>query len=184
MRYLFLAILMLSSVALASDVETAFEAIKKQFPDAQYYEKDVEGGEGASIRLVFPIIEAGDVPTPDPVTIVDLDKAEESTKGNPELRSVQEEVKEKPHFSFIQYGTKVSEKDSKQLDGLAQVLLLHPEVTKVRIDVYGRNQKIALQRAEKLCSYLGERGISTGRCETKSITSKEEQVLRFYLLKE
>ena len=183
MRYLFLAILMLSSVALASDVETAFEAIKKQFPDAEYYEKDVEGGEGGSIRLIFPIVEASDMPE-EPVTIVDLDKAEESTKGNPELRSVQEEVKEKPHFSFIQYGTKVSEKDSKQLDGLAQVLLLHPEVTKVRIDVYGRNQKIALQRAEKLCSYLGERGISTGRCETKSITSKEEQVLRFYLLKE
>jgi outer membrane protein OmpA-like peptidoglycan-associated protein len=174
---------MLSSVALASDVETAFEAIKKQFPDAQYYEKDVEGVVGGSIRLVFPIIEASDM-VEEPVTILDLDKAEASTKGNPELRSVQEEVKEKPHFSFIQYGTKVSEKDSKQLDGLAQVLLLHPEVTKVRIDVYGRNQKIALQRAEKLCSYLGERGISTGRCETKSITSKEEQVLRFYLLKE
>ncbi len=175
MKYLFLAILMLSSVALASDVETAFEAIKKQFPDAQYYEKDVEGGEGGSIRLVFPIVES-DMPT-EPVTIADLDKAEVNTK-------TQEEVKEKPHFSFIQYGTKVSDKDSKQLDGLAQVLLLHPEVTKVRIDVYGRNQKIALQRAERLCSYLGERGISTGRCETKSITSKEEQVLRFFLLKE
>ena len=41
MRYLFLAILMMSSVALASDLETAFESFKKQFPDAQYYEKEV-----------------------------------------------------------------------------------------------------------------------------------------------
>jgi len=38
---------MISSVTLASDLKTAFEEFKKQFPEtAEYYEKDVEGGEG------------------------------------------------------------------------------------------------------------------------------------------
>lgn len=172
MRYLFLVTLMMSSVAIASDLETAFDSFKKQFPDAQYYEKDVEGGEGGSIRLVFPIVESEDVPKEDPVTIADLDKAEE------------ESTKEIAQFTFMQNSTNVSSKDSKQLDGLAQILLLHPEIAKVRIDVYGKDQEIAKKRASKICEYMMERGISSGRCETRSMIDKKEQVLRFFLLKE
>jgi outer membrane protein OmpA-like peptidoglycan-associated protein len=171
---------MLSSVALASDVETAFEAIKKQFPDAQFYEKDVEGGEGGSIRLIFPIVEASDMPA----SIEDLDRAENgNTKGNQELPSLQE-VKIIPDLSFVQNSSSVSKKDSKQLDELAKVLLLHPEVRKVRIDVYGKNQQVAIKRASELCKYLSERGISDGRCETRSLEDSKEQVLKFFLLKE
>ena len=186
MRYLILALLMLSNIAVAEDLKTVFEEFKKQFPEtAQYFEKDVEGGEGGSIRLIFPIVEIDQVPQ-DPVTVVDLDKAEQNQtniKGNPELPSVEVE-KVKPDFSFVQYSSEVSKKDSKQLDGLAQVLLLHPEIAKVRIDVYGRDQQIAKKRASRICEYMMERGISSGRCETKSIVDTKEQVLRFFLLKE
>ena len=84
----------------------------------------------------------------------------------------------------MQYSSEVSKKDSKQLDGLAQVLLLHPEIAKVRIDVYGRDQQIAKKRASRICEYMMERGISSGRCETKSIIDSKEQVLKFFLLKE
>jgi len=186
MRYLFLALLMMSSVSIASDLGTAFEAFKKQFPDAQYYEKDVEGGEGGSIRLIFPIVEIEQIPQDPPVTVVDLDKAEQgqvNTKEKSELPIAEVPVV-KQEFSFMQYSSEVSKKDSKQLDGLAQVLLLHPEIAKVRIDVYGRDQQIAKKRASKICEYMMERGISSGRCETKSVIDSKEQVLRFFLLKE
>ena len=181
-RYLFLALLMISSVTLASDLKTAFEEFKKQFPEtAEYYEKDVEGGEGGSIRLVFPIIEIDQIPE-EPVTVVELDKAEQEPVI-PELPVV-ENVPVKQDFNFMQYSSEVSKKDSKQLDGLAQVLLLHPEIAKVRIDVYGRDQQIAKKRASRICEYMMERGISSGRCETKSIIDSKEQVLKFFLLKE
>ena len=180
MKYLILALLMLSNIAVAEDLKAVFEEFKKQFPEsAQYFEKDVEGGEGGSIRLIFPIVEIDQVPE-EPVTVADLDKAEQK---QPELTSL-ENVKITPDFSFLQYSSEVSKKDSKQLDDLAQVLLLHPEIAKVRIDVYGRDQQIAKKRASKICEYMMERGISSGRCETRSMIDKKEQVLRFFLLKE
>jgi len=165
-----IALLLLANVAVADNLQSAFEAIKTTFPDAQYFEKDVEGGEGGSIRLIFPIVEKDSMP--EAVTISDLDKAEqatESTKGNPRLSFVQDAV---------------SKKDSKQLDGLAQALLLHPEITKVRIEVYGASEALAAKRASSLCSYLAERGISSGRCETKIVKETEEKKLKFFLLKE
>lgn len=165
-----IALLLLANVAVADNLQSAFEAIKKAFPDAQYFEKDVEGGEGGSIRLIFPVVESSDMP--EPVTVADLDKAEQeqlSTKGNQKLSFVQDVV---------------SKKDSKQLDGLAQALLLHPEVTKVRIEVYGASEAAANKRAASLCGYLAERGISSGRCETKIVKESEEKKLKFFLLKE
>ncbi len=170
--FILVALLLLTSNSLADDRADFINAIKKQFPDAQFYEKDVEGGEGGSIRLIFPIVEASDMPA----SIEDLDRAESG--------STLQDVKVIPDLSFVQNSSSVSKKDSKQLDELAKVLLLHPEVKKVRIDVYGKNQQVAIKRASELCKYLSERGISDGRCETRSLEDSKEQVLKFFLLKE
>jgi outer membrane protein OmpA-like peptidoglycan-associated protein len=170
--FILVALLLLTSNSLADDRADFINAIKKQFPDAQFYEKDVEGGEGGSIRLIFPVVEASDMPA----TIEDLDRAE---SGN-----ALQDVKVIPDLSFVQNSSSVSKKDSKQLDELAKALLLHPEVRKVRIDVYGKKQQMATKRASELCKYLSERGISDGRCETRSLEDSKEQVLKFFLLKE
>ena len=91
--------------------------------------------------------------------------------------------KEDPKVTFYWNGSNISEKDSKQLDGLIGVVKLHPEIKRVRIEVSGADLELANRRASKVCAYIAKQADGL-QCEPSSVIDSEDRRLRFYLMKE
>jgi hypothetical protein len=90
---------------------------------------------------------------------------------------------EEPLVSFYSNGSNISEKDSKQLEGLIAVLKLHPEVKGVRIEATGLDMDLATRRASKVCSFLSTQ-VGEVTCAPTSVVSDTERKLKFFLMKE
>ena len=90
---------------------------------------------------------------------------------------------DEPLVSFYSNGSNISEKDSKQLEGLIAVLKLHPEVKGVRIEATGLDMDLATRRASKVCAFLAAQ-VGEVVCTPTSVVSDTERKLKFFLMKE